>query len=105
MHDQHVSKSSPCLTDSVNDSLSDLVSIKVQILENFKNLIIGHLNINSSRNKFEMMVDFDWQSEMHDQHVSKSSPCLTHSVNNSLSDLVSIKVQILENFKNLIIGT
>ena len=57
MHDQHVSKSSPCLTDSVNDSLSDLVSIKVQILENFKNIIMGHLNINSIRNKFEMMAD------------------------------------------------
>ena len=57
MHDQHVSKSSPCLTNFVNDSLSDLVSIKVQILENFKNLIIGHLNINSIRNKFEMMAD------------------------------------------------
>ena len=42
MHDQHVSKSSPSLTDSVNDSLSDLVSIKVQRLENFENLIVGH---------------------------------------------------------------
>ena len=57
VHDQHVSKSSPSLNDSVNDSLSDLVSIKVQRLENFKNLFIGHLNINSIRNKFEMMAD------------------------------------------------
>ena len=54
--DQYVSKSSP-LSDSVNDSLSDLVSIKVQQLENFKNLIKGHLNINSFSNKFEMVVD------------------------------------------------
>ena len=57
MHDQHVSKSSPSLTDSVNDSLSDLVSIKVQRLENFMNLILGHLNINSIGNKFEIMAD------------------------------------------------
>ena len=46
MHDQHVSTSSPSLTDSVNDSQSQLVSIKVERLENFKNLIIWHLNIN-----------------------------------------------------------
>ena len=46
MHDQQVSKSSPSLNDSVNDSLSDLVSIKAQRLKDFKNLIIGHLNIN-----------------------------------------------------------
>ena len=56
-HDPHVSKSSPSLTDSINDSPSDLVSMKVQRLENFKNLIIGHLNINSIRNKFEIMTD------------------------------------------------
>ena len=57
VHDQHVSKYSPSFTDSVNDSLSDLVSIKVKRLENLKNLIIGHLNINSISNKFEMMAD------------------------------------------------
>ena len=57
MHDQHVSKSSPSLYDSVNNSMSGLLSIKVQRLENFKNLIIGHLNINSFRNNFEMMAD------------------------------------------------
>ena len=57
VHDQHVSKYSPSFTDAVNDSLSDLVSIKIKRLENFKNLIIGHLNINSIRNKFEMMAD------------------------------------------------
>ena len=56
-HDPHVSKSSPSLTDSINDSPSDLVSMKVQRLENFKNLIIGHLNINSISTKFEMMTD------------------------------------------------
>ena len=54
MHD----KRSPSLTDSVNDSLSDLVSIKVQTSENFKNLIIVRLNINSiGRNKLEIMAD------------------------------------------------
>ena len=57
MHDQHVSKYSPSFTDSVNDSLSGLVSIKVKRLENFKNLIIGHLNINWITNKFEIMAD------------------------------------------------
>ena len=57
MHDQHVSKSSPSSTDSVNGFLSDLVSNKVQRLENSKTLIIGHLNINSIRNKSEMMAD------------------------------------------------
>ena len=36
--------------------LSNLVFIEIQRLENFKNLIIGHLNINSIRNKFEMMA-------------------------------------------------
>ena len=56
MHGQHVSKSSPSLTDFVNDSLSDLVSIKVQRLEDLKKLILEHLNINSIRNKLEMMV-------------------------------------------------
>ena len=56
VHGQHVSKSSPSLTDFVNDSLSDLVSIKVQRLEDLKKLILEHLNINSIRNKSEMMV-------------------------------------------------
>ena len=57
LKDQHVSKSSSSLTDCVNDSLTDLVSIKVQRLENFKNIFIDHLNINSIRNKFKMMAD------------------------------------------------
>ena len=56
VHDQHVSKSSSSSTDSVNGFLSDLVSNKVQRLENSKTLIIGHLNINSIRNKSEMMA-------------------------------------------------
>ena len=41
MLDQYVSKTFPSLTDSANDSLSDLVSIKVQRLENFKKLMEG----------------------------------------------------------------
>ena len=45
------------------NSLSDLASIKLQRKENYKNLIIGHLNINSIRNKFQMIaeiiIDFD----------------------------------------------
>ena len=56
------------------------------------------------RNLKKFLKDFDWRSEVHDQHVSKSSYFLTDSVNNSLSDLVSVNVQRLENFKNLIIG-
>ena len=40
-----------------------MTSIKLQRKENYKNLIIGHLNINSIRNKFEMIAeiieDFD----------------------------------------------
>ena len=49
-----------------------------------KSIFIRHL-----KNVFK---DFDWGSEVHDQHVSKSSPSLTDSVNDSLSDLVCIKV-------------
>ena len=56
-------KSSPPLIDPKINSLSDLTSIKLQRKENYKNLIIGHLNINSVRNKFEMIAeiikDFD----------------------------------------------
>ena len=33
------------------------LSTKLQRSENFKNLIIGHLNINLIKNKFEMMND------------------------------------------------
>ena len=47
-------------------------------------------------------MNFDWRSEVHDQHVSKNYPSLTDFVNDSLSDLVAIKVQRLENFKILI---
>ena len=56
-------KSSPPLTDPEINSLSDLTSIKLQRKENYENLIIGHLNIKSIRNKFEMVAeiikDFD----------------------------------------------
>ena len=41
----------------LNDSLCDLLSINIQVLEHFNNLITGHLNINSIRNKFEMMAN------------------------------------------------
>ena len=55
------------------------------------------------RNLKMFLKDFDWQSEVHDQQVSKSSSSLTDSVNDSLSDLVIIKLQRLENFKNFTI--
>ena len=48
MHAQHFSKSSPSSTDYVNDSLSDLVTIKVHRLEDFKNLVIGTLTLTRS---------------------------------------------------------
>ena len=53
--DQQVSKISPSWIVSENDSLSALVSIKAQSLENHKNLFTGNLNINSIRNKFEIL--------------------------------------------------
>ena len=55
------------------------------------------------RNFKNFSKDFDWQSEVHGEHFSKSSLSSTDSVSDSLSDLVSIKVQILLNFKNLVI--
>ena len=40
-----------------------MTSIKLKRKENYKNLIVGHLNINFVRNKFEIMAeiikDFD----------------------------------------------
>ena len=57
MHNQHASKNSPSLTDCVFDCLPDLVSNKVQRLENYTNLIIGHLNVNLIRIKFEMIAN------------------------------------------------
>ena len=33
-----------------------MTSIKLQRKENYENLIIGHLNINSIKNKFEMIA-------------------------------------------------
>ena len=54
---------SSTVTDPEINSLSDTTSIKLQRKENYKNLIIGHLNINSIRNKFEIITeiisDFD----------------------------------------------
>ena len=56
------------------------------------------------RNLKKVSKDFHWRTEVYNSHISKSSPSLTDSVNDSLSDLVSIKVQRLENFENLIVG-
>ena len=53
--DQQVSKISLSWIVSENDSLSALVSIKAQSLEDHKNLFTGNLNINSIRNKFEIL--------------------------------------------------
>ena len=54
---------SSTVTDPEINSLSDTTSIKLQRKENYKNLIMGHLNINSIRNKFEIITeiisDFD----------------------------------------------
>ena len=36
---------------------NDLSNIKMQCLEHFNTLVVGHLNINSIRNKFEMIVE------------------------------------------------
>ena len=49
-------KSSPLFDPEIN-SLSDVTSIKLQQKVNYKNLIIGHLNINSVRNIFEMIEE------------------------------------------------
>ena len=38
-------------------ALSEFTSIKLQRKENYKNLIIRHLNINSVRNKLEMIAE------------------------------------------------
>ena len=58
---QDKAKTSSPLIDLVLNFLSDMKSIKQK--ENYKNLIIGHLNINSVRNKIEMIAkiikDFD----------------------------------------------
>ena len=36
---------------------NDLNKIKMQHLEHFNTLIVGHLNINSIKNKFEMIAE------------------------------------------------
>ena len=58
-------QNSPSLSISLQNSLdisessnifeNDLNKIKMQRLEHFNTLIVGHLNINSIRNKFEMI--------------------------------------------------
>ena len=58
---------SPSLNISLQNSLdilessnifeNDLNKIKMQRLEHFNTLIVGHLNINSIRNKFEMIAE------------------------------------------------
>ena len=75
--DQHVSKNYHFLTDSVNNSLRDLVSVNVQRLENFKNLIIGRLNINSIWNKFETTSDIARNFSIF--HISESTSDSTFS--------------------------
>ena len=50
-------KCSPPLIEPEINPLSDLASIKLQQKENYKNFIIGLLNINSIRNNFEMIAE------------------------------------------------
>ena len=45
------------LSGSCNTIQNDLNEIKMQRLEHFRTLIVGHLNINSIRNKFEMIAE------------------------------------------------
>ena len=59
-------QNSPSLSISLQNSLdilassnifeNDINKIKMQSLERFNTLIAGHLNINSIRNKFEMIA-------------------------------------------------
>ena len=60
-------QSSPSLSILLQNSLdisessdifeNDLNEIRMQRLEHFNTLIVGHLNINSIRSKFEMIVE------------------------------------------------
>ena len=60
-------ESSPSLSISLQNSLdnsessnvfeNDLNKIKIKRLKHFNTLIVGHLNINSMRNKFEMIAE------------------------------------------------
>ena len=45
------------ISESSNIYENDLHKIKVQCLEHFNTLIVGHLNINSIRNKFQMVAE------------------------------------------------
>lgn len=58
-----------------------------------------HLNRKNQLNSYGKFIfirnlnNFNWRIEVHDEHVFERSPSLIDSVNGSLSDLVSIKVQ------------
>ena len=52
-----ISQTSLEISESSNISENDLNKIKMQRLEHFNFLIVGHLNINSIRNKFEMIAE------------------------------------------------
>ena len=45
------------ISDSSNIFENDLNKIKMQCLEHFNTLVVSHLNINSVRNKFEMIAE------------------------------------------------
>ena len=46
------------LSNSFEQSANDLANIKNQHLRDSSIVIIGHLNINSFRNKYEMLAEF-----------------------------------------------
>ena len=52
-----ISQNSLEISESSNIFENDLNKIKMQRLEHFNTLIVGHLNINSIRNKFEMIAE------------------------------------------------
>ena len=52
-----ISQNSLEISGSSNIFENDLNKIKMQRLEYFNTLIVGHLNINSIRNKFEMIAE------------------------------------------------
>ena len=52
-----ISQNSLEISESSNIFENDLSKIKMQRLEHFNTLIVGHLNINSIRNKFEMIAE------------------------------------------------
>ena len=52
-----ISQNSLEISESSNIFENDLNKIKIQRLEHFNTLIVGHLNTNSIRNKFEMITE------------------------------------------------